>query len=140
MSQKFVKTQKYFTKKLQRLIKLQLINETNFNKIIKKINFLLIIIQRHYEKISFEIVQIITHNIVLKIFWLKLYNFNVNWKKKKEFTFKRCDCVINIKFMQRRKSLTNEQQKLNETTFFATLKNDLRIKFASTNIDKKLKN
>ena len=68
MSRKFVKQQKYIIKKLRRFIKLQLIDETKFNKITKKTNSLLIIIQRHHEKISFEIVQIITHDIVLKMF------------------------------------------------------------------------
>ena len=56
MLKKFVETQDYVTKKLQRFIKLQLINETKLNKIIKETNSLSMIIQRHYEKISFKIV------------------------------------------------------------------------------------
>ena len=68
MSQVFVKQQKYIIKKLQKLIKFQMINETKFNEIIKETNFLSMIIQRHHKKNFFKIVQVITHDIVLKIF------------------------------------------------------------------------
>lgn len=68
MSQIFVNQQSYFIRKLKKFIRLQIINETKFNQIIKKKNFLSMIIQRHYKKISFEIVQIITHDIILKMF------------------------------------------------------------------------
>ena len=67
MSRTLTRQQKYVTKKLSRFIKLQLINETKLNNITKKTNPLSMIIQQHYEKISFEIVQMITHDIVLKM-------------------------------------------------------------------------
>ena len=40
------------------------------------------IIQRYHEKIIFEVVEMITYDFVLNIFWLKLHNLNVNWEKK----------------------------------------------------------
>ena len=58
------------------------------NWMIEKTISLSMIIQQHHEKIIFDIVFIIKHDIVLKIFWLKKHNFDVNWKKK-IFTWKK---------------------------------------------------
>ena len=62
-----MKLQEYVTKKLFQFIKLQLIDETKLNQISKETNSLMMTIQRHHEKISFEIVQMITHDIVLQM-------------------------------------------------------------------------
>ena len=71
----------------------------------------------------------IIHNIVLKMFWLKLYNSDVNWEKK-IFIFKKCDYVIDIKFMHRQRSMINEKKNFDE--FLTLIKNDLKMKFVST--------
>ena len=97
--------------------------------------FLFMTIQRYYEKIIFEIVQIIIHDFILNIFWLKLYNSNVNWEKK-TFTFKKCDCVINIQFTHWQRLMINKRHELNYKKFLIATKNNFTKKFVSTNIEK----
>ena len=68
------------------------------NKIINlKTKTLSIVIQQYYEKNIFDVIEIIIHDVVLKLFWLKKYNFDVNWKNK-IFTFTKCQCIIDIVF------------------------------------------
>ena len=55
--------------KLRKSQYLLMINKDKFKTIItKKIIFLFMTIQRHHEKITFEIVQIIIHDFVLNMF------------------------------------------------------------------------
>ena len=127
---------KYWFKivKLSKSQQLLMINENKLKTIItKKTIFLFMIIQRHHEKIIFEIVQIIIHDLVLNMFWLKLHNSNINWEKK-TFTFEKCDCVIDIQFTHRQRSMMNEEHKLNYKKFSITTKNNFTRKFVSTNI------
>ena len=91
-------------------------------------------IQRYHEKIIFEIVQMIIHDLVLNMFWLKLHNSNVNWGKK-TLTLKKCDCVIDIQFTHRQWSMINEEYESNYKKFSIATKNDFTKKFVSTNIE-----
>ena len=50
----------------------------------------------------------INHDIVLEMFWLKIHNFNIDWETK-VFIFEKCDCVIDIQFTHRQRSMINEQ-------------------------------
>ena len=68
----------------------------------------------------------ITHDIVLNIFWLKLHNLNVNWKKK--FIFKKCEYVIDIKFVHQQRLIINKKHELNFTKHSITIKNNFKKK------------
>ena len=74
---------------------------------ITKTKLLSIIIQQYYKKLIFNIIKIITYDIILKMLWLKKHNLILNWNKIK-FIFEKYNCVITIQFTQRRKSLINE--------------------------------
>ena len=50
----------------------------------------------------------INHDIVLRMLWLKMHNFNINWETK-IFKFEKCDYVIDIQFTHRQRSMINEQ-------------------------------
>ena len=127
--------QRFETIKLTKAHYLLMINEEKFkNQIIKKIIFLFIIIQRYHEKIIFEVVSIITHDIVLSMPWLKLHNSNVNWEKN-IFTFKKYECIIDIKFMHQQRLMINKKHELNFIKYLITTKDDFKRKFASTNIE-----
>ena len=83
--------------------------------------------------------QIITHDFVLKMFWLKLHNLNVNWGNK-TIKLKKCECVIDIQFTHRQRSMTNKQHELNFVKYSTTIKNNLRKRFALTNIERNQSN
>ena len=83
--------------------------KNNDEIIIEKIMPLTITFQQHHEEFTLNIVRIINHDIVLKMSWLKIHNFNIDWKTR-VFTFKRCDCMIDIQFTHRRRSMINEQK------------------------------
>ena len=73
ISRQLIKTLNLFTQIKKKSYKLIVINENNLKsknkkQIIKKTRFLLIIIQRYHEKIIFNIANIISYNIVLKLF------------------------------------------------------------------------
>ena len=74
----------------------------------KETRFLSMTIQRHYEKIFFDIVSMITHNIVLKLSWLKQHNSTVDWIKE-VLTFTKCEYVIVIKSTHRQSSIINKR-------------------------------
>ena len=63
-----------------------IINENSIfsenEKMNTKIKLLSITIQQYHEKLIFNIVRMITHDVVLKIFWLKKHNSTIDWKKK----------------------------------------------------------
>ena len=80
----------------------------NDEMIIEKIISLTMIFQQHYEELTLNIIRMINHDIVLRMPWLKMHNLNINWETK-IFTFEKCDCVINIQFTHRQRSMINEQ-------------------------------
>ena len=79
----------------------------------------------------------INHNFVLKLFWLKKHNSKIDWIKKK-FQFKKCDCVVDIKFTYRQNSIINKKwnlKKITKNEFAISTKNDNIKKFDFLNID-----
>ena len=52
--------------------------KNNDEMIIEEIIFLTMTFQQHHEEFTLNIVRMINHDIVLKMFWLKMYNFNIN--------------------------------------------------------------
>ena len=49
--------------------------------------------------------------------------------------FKKCDCVIDIQFVHRQRSMINEQHELNFIKFSIMTKNNSTKKFVLTNIE-----
>ena len=80
----------------------------NEGMIIEEIVLLTMTFQQHHEEFILNIVRMINHDIVLKMLWLKMHNFNIDWETK-VFTFEKCDCVIDIQFTHRQRSMINEQ-------------------------------
>ena len=64
-------------------------------RVMKETRSLSVAIQHHHEKIIFNIVQMITHDIVLEMPWLKKHNSNIDWVKR-VLTFKQYNCVSHI--------------------------------------------
>ena len=102
--------------------------KNNDEMIIEKIILLTMTFQQHHEEFTLNIVRMINHDIVLKMFWLKMHNFNIDWKTK-IFIFEKCDCVIDIQFTHRQRSMINEQ-----TNWELIVKSELIN--ANKNIDK----
>ena len=51
-------------------------------RVVKETRSLLIAIQHHHEKIIFDIVWMIMHDIVLEMPWLKKHNSDIDWVKR----------------------------------------------------------
>ena len=135
MFKSLIRKQRFETIKLKEAHYLLMMNKEKLkNQITKKIKSLRMTIQQHHEEINFEVVSMITHDIVLNMFWLKLHNSNVNGKKK-VFTFKKCECVIDIKLVHRQRLMINEEHELSFTKYSITNKNDFERRFASTDIE-----
>ena len=99
VSLSFVNKKGLFTQKKKNAYNLIFINEdslkNNDEMIIEEIMSLTITFQQHHEKFTLNIVRMINHDIVLKMFWLKMHNLNIDWETK-VFIFEKCDCVIDI--------------------------------------------
>ena len=112
VSSSLVNKKGLFTQKKKDAYNLMIINKdplkNNDEIIIEKIIFLTITFQQHYEKFTLNVVRMINHDIVLRMLWLKMHNFNIDWKTK-IFIFEKCDCVIDIQFTHRQRSMINEQ-------------------------------
>ena len=100
------------TQKKKNAYNLMTINENslkgNDEIIIEKIISLTMTFQQHHEEFTLNIVRMINHDIVLGMPWLKMHNLNIDWETK-IFIFEKCDCVIDIQFTHRQRSMINEQ-------------------------------
>ena len=66
---------------------------SNLNQIKKEIKLLLMTAQQHHKTIIFDIVEMVTHDVVLEISWLKQHNSIINWKKE-VLKFEKCEHII----------------------------------------------
>ena len=82
--------------------------KNNDEMLIEEIISLTMTFQQHHEELTLNVVWIINHDIVLKMSWLKMHNSNIDWETR-VLKFKRCDCVIDIQFTHRQRSMINEQ-------------------------------
>ena len=73
----------------------------------------------------------VTHNIILGMPWLKLHNPDIDWEKR-VLTFEKCNCVIDLKFTHRQRSMMNEKQMTMNQPLCSTKKIDFKKKIAST--------
>ena len=80
----------------------------NDEMIIEEIIPLTMTFQQHHEELTLNIVRMINHDIVLGMPWLKMHNLNIDWETR-VFTFEKCDCVIDIQFTHRQRSMINKQ-------------------------------
>ena len=71
-----------FIQKKKNAYNLMIINENSLKSndeiIIEKIISLMMIFQQHHEELTLNIVQMINHDIVLKMFWLKMHDLNID--------------------------------------------------------------
>ena len=63
----------------------------------KEIKLLLMQIQQYNKHIIFNIIDMVNHQIVLKIPWLEEYNPKINWKMH-NFKFDKCRYTVTFKF------------------------------------------
>ena len=75
----------------------------------------------------------IIHEVVLKDSWLKKHNSSINWKTR-VLTFERCDCVIDILFEHRQRTMSDEKSKIKRLAHIR--KEDLKTNFSSSDIDR----
>ena len=141
MSQNFIERKRLFTRKKNDSYDLIIIDENSLSneneKMNTKIKSLSIAIQRHHEELIFDIVRMITHDVVLKMFWLKKHNSTIDWKKK-ILTFEKCNCVVAIQSAHRQRSMTNEKQNresIAKREFAASSKNTLIAEIDFTDIN-----
>jgi hypothetical protein len=142
IAQKFVNVKRLNIKFKRNSYDLMIINDNTLlnenERVTRKTTSLTLMINEHTEKIFFDIIEMIIHNIVLKIFWLRYHNFIIDWVKK-IFKFARCNCVIIIQFTHRQNSMMNEMQNrktIAKREIAASIKNIQKEKFDSSNIDR----
>ena len=84
------------TWKKQNNYELSVINRSQLEtRIDKETTFLSVVIQQHHETLTFDVVFMISHDIILNMSWLKTHNSNINWESW-EIQFKQCDCITTI--------------------------------------------
>ena len=69
---------------------------------------LLMLIERHYEEISFDILAMARHNVVLGLLWLHQHNPLIDWRRR-VLSFGRCNCVTTSQPMRRQRSTIDEK-------------------------------
>ena len=67
-----------------------------------------IAIQHHHEELTFDIVRMATHDIVLGMPWLKKHNPEIDWTTR-VLRFVRCSCVATIQPTHRQRSMVDEK-------------------------------
>ena len=113
MSQDLIERKRLSTRKKDDSYDLIIIDENSLLSENERVNTetksLSIATQQHHEKLIFDIVRMITHDVVLKMSWLRKHNSTIDWKRK-ILTFEKCNCVVAIQFAHRQRSMTNEKQ------------------------------
>ena len=72
-----------------------------------------VITQRHHETLTFDVIRMANHDIVLGMPWLRKHNPTVDWGQR-TIKFKRCVCVTTAQPTHRQRSMVDEKQ--NRTT------------------------
>ena len=141
MSQNLIERKYLFTRKKDDSYDLIIIDENSLfsenERVNTKTKSLSIAIQRHHEKLIFDIVRMITHDVVLKMSWLRKHNSTIDWKRK-VLTFEKCNCVVAIQSAHRQRSMTNEKQNresIAKREFAASSKNTLIAEIDFTDIN-----
>ena len=78
-------------------------------QVVRETKPLLLEIERHHETISFDILAMARHDVVLGIPWLHLHNPMIDWRAR-VLTFTRCDCVTASKPGRSRSASTDENK------------------------------
>ena len=98
------------TWKKQNDYELSVINKSQLEtRINKETTPLSVAIQQHHETLTFDVVFMINHDIILDMSWLKTHNLNINWESW-EIQFKQCDCIITIHSAHQQHMMTDEKQ------------------------------
>ena len=109
------------------------IGEEFVNKMNQETISISVAIQQHHEELTFDLIEMIIHEVVLEDPWLKKHNSSINWETR-ILTFERCDCVIDIMPEHRQKTMTDERSKTKRLAH--TRKGDLKTNFSSSNINR----
>ena len=72
-----------------------------------------LVVEQHYEEISWDVVDIVDHDFVLGIPWLRQHNPDIDWETG-VLTFQKCGCATGIGPTQGRRSLVDEIRQFNE--------------------------
>jgi hypothetical protein len=146
IAQKFVNVKRLNSKFKRNSYDLMIINDNTLlsenERVTRETTSLTLMINEHTKKKFFDIVKMIIHNIVLRIFWLRYHNFIIDWVKE-IFKFARCNCVIIIQFTHRQNSMMNEMQNrrtIARREIATSMKNTQEKKFDSSDIDKNQSN
>ena len=108
---------KFFTRSKNKNVFEAFVIEKKFvNKMNQKTISLFVAIQQHHEKLIFDLIKMIIHEVVLKNSWLKKHNPLIDWKTR-ILTFERCDCVIDIMFEHRQRTMTNKKNKIKKLVY-----------------------
>ena len=86
-------------------------------------------IQRHHEDITFDVVGMAPHHIVLGMPWLKKHNLVIDWRKG-VLTFRRTGDIASIRPVHQQRMVTDEKSSrkpVEACVASASNKDDLRM-------------
>ena len=80
-----------------------------------------LVFQKHYEKVTLDIVPMAGHDVVLGTPWLERHNPNIDWNTR-VLRFERCSCVTDIDPRYRQSSTLDERRQFYNTEIQSTTK------------------
>jgi hypothetical protein len=97
VSPDFVKKAQFYTQTKEYQYTFYGINDQsvteNGGTVIKKTTPISVDIQRHWERVNFDIIKTNTYDAVLRLPWLEKYNPTINYKDR-IMVFNGCDCKL----------------------------------------------
>jgi hypothetical protein len=118
MARALVEKEGYPTRKKPDAYNLVIVDENPLldgnGRVDKETKPLPIAIQQHHEELTFDIVGMATHDIVLGMPWLKQHNPEVDWNTR-VLKFERCDHAIHIQPTHRQRPMVDERLSRNST-------------------------
>ena len=74
---------------------------------------LILAIQQHHEKVSLDVVDMASHDVVMGTPWLEKHNPLIDWRKR-VLKFERCGCVTDIHPTHRQRAMVDEERQFCE--------------------------
>ena len=109
ISAKLVEKSGLTTRKKADSYELSVVDGSQLDRVDKETQPLPVAIQQHHETITFDIVTMAGHDVVLGMPWLKKHNPNIDWETR-GMKFERCGCVTTTKPTHRQRSMVDEKQ------------------------------
>ena len=111
MTKNFVKKKRYFTQRKKNSYDLIIVDENLLFNEDERVNTetisLSIATRQHHEKLIYNLMSMITHEVVLRMSWLRKHNSEINWKKE-VFKINNCQYVIDMKSTHQQRRMMNE--------------------------------